>query len=324
MSTQSSKNDHDSLLRRWVAEAENTEVAEVDDRRLATFFRVCASIATRAYPCATQSDIEDEAMGIVCQALFDRASAGYDPTRNCFKPWCIAVLRNWATDLVRKRTRKRKPPRTSDIPDQTNGRPASEPDPSLDHTTIVEMAVSNDRLANEPDHRPERPRSVVTVEGISRWSQAFRQVLDGIAWRCEKKDIDYFAVLLLNLRLKIAARVFDVGFASPDEPAKYVASLLPWHPDEEQRLLSKSLPTLGQVWQALASDMNKPPTSKSLCVVVNQLAAEQGCSASLNDGCWRKWCERAREEAEKRTNPEQWQQYFESWLPQRARGDQEQ
>lgn len=290
MAGKPSQEEHDVLLRRLVAEAEGIPATEVAEAHLKAFFAECARIATKGCGRRIRVEIAGNAMGIVAQVVFDpRRKGRYDEARNTFRSWCIAVLRNQAIDLARR-----------------SGHCWLESD--AEKAPFAEAIGSKRNALGQLE----------IAEEIDRWSRDLRQVIDAIAWEPSGGSVDYFAAVLLQLRLGLWVSITRCDVSCDTTPAEAAEWLLPWHRHEEERALRRGLPAIGMVWIELAKRSDQPPNAEVLCETVNRLA---GDPRALSAPVWRQWCHRARKESQRRISPAEWQEWFARWFPQRSSVD---
>lgn len=173
---------------------------------------------------------------------------------------------------------------------------------------------------DEPEPQPEDESSV--GEDVLRG--AVRDILDEIAWAPEprRNAIDYFAVLLLHLRLSLAGRgrsswrrLARNGLLAHRSFAEFVAWCLEWRPEEAGRRFRPELPPLGELWSVLTPALELPPhlvTAETVCCTLTE-HLRPPAAVALDQ--WRKWLQRARDTAREEMGEEQWREYFAVWLP---------
>lgn len=149
-----------------------------------------------------------------------------------------------------------------------------------------------------------------------------RHVLDCVAWRPRSpRDVDYFAVFLLAMRLAIATRILRRFRGDSDSLrscgpfSELIEWCLPWHAQECDLRLRASLPTLAEIWFEMKSVLGEPPYVGQLCRVVTR-RADPG--EGLTPDRWYQWVRRAKRAAQEGIDPATWQPLFRPWLPERG------
>jgi hypothetical protein len=133
--------------------------------------------------------------------------------------------------------------------------------------------------------------------------------------------VDYFAVLLLHLRLAVAAKlsehIAERGQELPDAVSYLLARYVPWRGDEEDLRLKAEWPTLREVWSSLEEVLDRPPYRVSTAALCDVLTGLLGAGVAVTPDLWYQWLKRAKGMAKDRINPDDWDTFFAAWLPDR-------
>ena len=212
--------------------------------------RIAARAAAR-FPRPIRDDLVAEAPGRLWEAC-RRGRAAFRAGEGTFEGWFATVVRHLGLSRLRQTTPTRLGcPEGVRAPDAGQGAEA----------------------ADELRERLARLRSI-----LDRLSRA---EIDG--------SVDWYAVLLMHLRLALAGRVSRTwGGARPPhgEAAAQVARLLPWRPGESGRAFTPAAPPLGAVWDAVSPALDAPPYRIE--------AAPLCAAAALSSARWHQWAKRAR------------------------------
>lgn len=218
----------------------------------------------------------------------------FDPARGRFEDWCRVVLYRYALDVWRKS--RRGPVRPAVGGDEV-------------HAMLEAIADDDARDASE--------------DALARCREA-RRVLDRIAWP-PPRAVDYFAVLLLQLRVA-AARYLTQGALSQDAAWRadlplHVEWLLPWHPAEQQRPLKRDWPPLATCWESVRAALATPAARIDADALCRTIAACLPPAAQLTPDVWNQWVHRAKDQARTRVQDEAvWARCFARLLPDYQRG----
>jgi hypothetical protein len=220
--------------------------------------------------CADQQVRED----LVAQAFTHVASAlaRFDQGRGTFfRSWLQGVLTHLGQDLRRRRTRYVR--RHQVLPDNWDC-------PSLP----------------APDHEEESAQ-------LARNLGSMRAELDRCSWP-PSAGIDYFAVLLVLLRVELAnayRRAAGKSFLGPLAPT--IAAWLPWRQGEEDRLIRRNLPNLRLLWDFLAPRLETTSGRQALLAALNETTPGQ---PGVSYNALAQWCFRARKMAHERLGEKAW------------------
>lgn len=215
----------------------------------------------------------------------------FDPDLGRFEDWCRTVLHNYSIDLWRRSNRGPvKPAAGGDAPD----------------------AALQSAVAIAPDDRVD--------EAIEVFRQ-LRAVLDRIAWPASR-EVHYYAVLLLQLRLAVARRLTPEPLDGDDlwrsELPELIDWLVPWHPDENSACIKAGWPSLAELWSAYCGairDSGLRIEAPRLSQVVGRLLPPP---AQLTPDVWNHWVHRAKREARRRVQDDGvWTRCFNGLLPDR-------
>jgi hypothetical protein len=130
-----------------------------------------------------------------------------------------------------------------------------------------------------------------------RWRDQLREAVDSLESKWNRRAVDLHAVLLLQVRLRIARSVWRSrapNISPPTGEAATVAEgLLPWREQEMGRAIRDGAATLADTWARLRPLLDRPPhewTAKRIC------EAATG-STPVNAGEWGRWVYRVRQTA---------------------------
>ncbi|TVS20132.1 MAG: hypothetical protein EA424_05495 [Planctomycetaceae bacterium] len=219
----------------------------------------------------------------------------FQPERGDFENWCRTVLQHHAIDVWRKQERNPVQPAVG----------GQEKCLALHSATIDDAQEGS--------------------EAAEARCRQLRSVLNRIAWP-RSRAVDYFAVLLLQLRLA-AARHFTQDPLSQDrawrsELSAHVEWLLPWSPDEQQARLKSDWPPLATLWQAVSMGLGNPAVKIDAQLICRTVEPLLPAATQLTPDLWNHWVHRAKERARHEVqNPAVWEQCFCRLLPDYQRGD---
>jgi RNA polymerase sigma-70 factor (ECF subfamily) len=218
----------------------------------------------------------------------------FDPKKGTFRSWFWRVLRNRRIDFLRKRQRDR-----------------------------VRQA-SEARLDNEPDPAETSGQAREAAEAaLATLAKDRRSLLDRMSWtpESEKTQVDFFAVLLLKLRLATAdgiSGVLEDGEEPPDEMANLMAENWPWRKTEEGLRFKLSWPTLRKIWASLRADLNRPPYCVSIAALCEMQTKLLDGTLIVTRDLWYQWVKRAKKTAKCKIDPEDWEKFFSVWFAERG------
>lgn len=208
----------------------------------------------------------------------------FDPNKGSFNSWCQVILRNRYKDF-RRRTRR--------LPNL-----AEEEEDAIPDSSDSDCAYG---------------------EELQRRIRELREELDHLAsvFRAPQQ-VDYFAVLLLQLRLVMARmlRLHDLlSESSLGPPSDLIAWALPWRPGEASRSIRPVWASLGEVWEALREELDRPPYCIEAPGLCDILSRHTDGKALITADVWNQWVRRAKQQARSRVDPETWEQVFARFLP---------
>lgn len=190
-----------------------------------------------------------------------------------FKSWCQRVFRNQVIDRARKAARERVVPLGEYDPAECPRTDTQEPD------RFRMMMSQVQKIIEQLDWLPARPDAV-----------------------------DLFAVLLMELRLTLAARA-AAAFRSDTELlalqgglSGFVEQLLPWTTQQQNRCFKPGFPALEACWQACCEyweDTQGDSESRRMatidrgtfCRLVSELQQD---APDLSTDCWYQWVRRSK------------------------------
>jgi hypothetical protein len=133
-----------------------------------------------------------------------------------------------------------------------------------------------------------------------------RDDLDVCAWP-PSRAVDYYAVLLVLLRVEIAAVYRTLWPVSPPgDVADRAAVALPWRMAEEDRAFRPGLPNLAELWHRLAPRLDQ---NTGLQVVLEALTDPPPSGPLVSYTALGQWAHRAREMAQERLGPVAWREH---------------
>lgn len=205
----------------------------------------------------------------------------WDPSIATFKYWCKSILRNRRIDILRGLRRE-----------------------PVSHDALIDDEDTKE--AAEPVARPARDDAAPEMTGqISDHVKRLRGALDAAARHSSGRKrsrgaVDFYAVLLIHIRLALWARMVaseyasDPGLFGPG-PVDVVEDLVPWHPADRRRRIRPELPTVEEIWDQAASALKQqeipaPLTAEALCDMLHS-----HCPAvHVKPNTWQQWVSRAR------------------------------
>ncbi len=222
--------------------------------------------------------------------------ARFRPERAKFQTWAFRVLLNLGRDLYR---RSRGPARF------------------LSPAALVAL----------PRRTANRLAPPNALNELAAHFRVVREVLNEISWHPVEGRPDLFAVLLLRLRLGLAARVgtalgegallFDASVG------QFVTGSLPWTATEEGRACCAGLLPLGTVWSTLATHFCQSPYRATAEQVCRAVRGEGPGQPPVERARWATWSFRARTTARQSMEEATWQRYFAPWASGRESGSRE-
>lgn len=166
-------------------------------------------------------------------------------------------------------------------------------------------------LPAEPDLAPAAPPPVEPDEAaaeLARLLARLRRGLDRVAWT-PGRQVDYYAVLLLQLRLVLVERYHAGGGGSPGqsgECAAWAERALPWHPAEQARRIRPALPPLADLWQTLSPWLDEPLPRVTLLGRLNEAL---GAGSRIEHGTYGQWVYRCKAEARRQLDLADWHEH---------------
>ena len=172
------------------------------------------------------------------------------------------------------------------------------------------------------DLRRARQREARHLESLARRSAAgadaqeaaalleasFRRMradLDACAWP-PAREVDHFAVLLVLLRVKVAAvcrRLWPLS--PPGDVADRAAGAVPWRAVEEGRCFRQGLPSLGELWGRLAPRLDRAAGTPVVLEALNDPPPD----APVHYGALAQWAHRAQKMAQERLGEVAWRDH---------------
>jgi hypothetical protein len=224
-----------------------------------------ALVAARTIYDAPQlrQDLLDQSLNHVVERL-----PTFDPKRGSFQTWARVVLHRLGCNLRRSRARRK------------------------------EFTQENQQIEALPHRNVSGAEEA--IERLGACFIGLRAVLDARAWP-PSRQIDYYAVLLLQLRLELADLYrATCGERPQGEVAERVVVWLPWHTHEGIRCCRPGLPTLAAMWSALAPRLGERLGGlQEVVEIVNGMDDLAG-GMRLTYGTLTQWTFRARREAQER------------------------
>ena len=213
----------------------------------------------------------------------------YDPNRGSFQSWCAIVLYRHAVDLRRRNKRGAAPFPPGECEEKGAG--------------CLDRAAESDEFVDPLVDRMKRLRAA-----LKRLSLAFVPSPHGT---------DYFAVLLLKLRLAMAeqvnpADVLDVGGGRFVE---FLAWCLPWTGIEPARRFRAGWPPLSVIWNDLEGYLERPPHGLDGSALCERLSHLRG--AAITPDVWNHWVNRAKKVAQSSLPYDEWETLFARFFPDR-------
>jgi len=230
-------------------------------------------------------EFHTEALSFVWEQL--EINKKFEPHRGRFKSWCDTVLYHLHIEFLRKRSRWPACKLVGDLREK-----------------VADPSGASSEFGDELRSRMHRLR-----ETLDRISLHFNSTLGGV---------DYFAVLLLQLRLAISRCLIpqqDELELLPEKPAVLIAWVLPWRPVEQSRSFRAGWPMLQKVWEAIGEVLNRPPyriDAPELCGMLTRL---NGGSCEITAEVWNQWVRRAKKQTRACVDACTWEDEFSGFLP---------
>jgi DNA-directed RNA polymerase specialized sigma24 family protein len=242
--------------------------AEVQERAVRDLLPLLRRVAARAaapFPPSLRDELIGEAPARLWE-IANRVGSAYRPEHGAFESWFTAVVRNRGLSEMRRR-----------------------------------RGVPLDAVTEPSDRRGDAPTA---GDELAAHVGLLRRLLDGLGTAPRRRTIDWHAVLLLNLRQAVTARLSparEVG-PPPGEVASLTEGVVPWRPEEVGRAIKSATTPLGLVWDVLRPALDARPYR--LC------GADVAAALGVSRGRWSKWTTRARDEARRRVAPADWRRCF--------------
>jgi hypothetical protein len=134
--------------------------------------------------------------------------------------------------------------------------------------------------------------------------------------RARQQKTDYHAILLLELRLAMAARLRghrDALRKVGQSRSSISAARLPWTANEDKREIQPGWPPLTTIWGVLAEELDRSDNLLTDDDIVRQLTSLPGVSG-LTAVAWRQWRTRAIQAASEYLGAERWDRTVAGWL----------
>lgn len=272
-------------------------------RLLPCIERVALRVSQRFGQGVATYDLAESAPGI----LWLKASK-YNRDRGSFNGWAQTVLYNEARSRLRQAKKlvslswvvsdNWASPIGDDNDDETNvksrGTAAHDGEP-IDTRQSCEQEELGDLRHQYPQ--------------VETWLREIRNVLDRVGQRNTGAGVNYHAVMLLSLRLKLAAIM--AGAPEHTDQADYLAWCLPWRDHEETMTLRPGWPNLAVIWSAFREPLGQPPNVLSSAEACQGITKLLGGQATLALATWNQWVKRAKERLRSQMNDaEAWQRCF--------------
>jgi hypothetical protein len=233
------------------------------------------------YRHAVLPDFVGGAFGLLWQKLVD---GKYDWRKGSFEGWWRTVLSNLATSAWR--------------------------------STRVSVPLTQD---HEPVTAADRASTVAALDQLTEQLAQLRQALNELAPREElRSHVNYFAVLLLELRRAVVARLRsgkllpELGQLLPHwngfSDSRVIETLLPWHQAEEQLAFRKDLAALGEIWGRLRDLVDQPPHDLAADHVCAHIVARDG--NSITRDVWYNWKRHVKTKLGELGFPKKWDDLF--------------
>ncbi|MCS6849723.1 MAG: hypothetical protein NZ700_00970 [Gemmataceae bacterium] len=214
-----------------------------------------------------------DAVSLIWQKLDPVASGGqpkYDPAKGRFQSWAKRVIHNHLITLCRQ-------------------------------TKPSKAAKTDDELE---EHVPEPPNT--REEDVDIWDKRWEELLKllnrlGVDMKPTSQGTDYFAVLLLRLRLALAERIEEKQVKELQwheySFSDFLERLLPWSDADTERRFQSDWPTLREIWQDIKECFDQPPFSLDGRGLCQRLSALRGSPVAPD--LWHQWVRRAKTQAQK-------------------------
>lgn len=286
-------------LRALIVEARGDR-SEDDKASVRAFLVELSRRVGRSFSPAIRDELEPDAiLSLLAEKVNRFRSDG-----GAFVPWCHVVVQNHASTL--RRTLQR-----DGLGRTKTGSSGSSREIDLLQEKTTQF-LGNDGSLNEE------------LESIGERFQVLRLALNDVTWEPEgSRRVDYYAVLLLHLRMILAARLQRYTNDGNVLPmfcwSKFIEFCLPWRGGEGQRYFRPGEPSLADVWTGLASRIDASEDDIPLDLADELLGTMESLGSDrLTIDVWHQWTKRARDQVRTRLAPEAWDRAFASWFPYRG------
>lgn len=233
-------------------------------RELTRFITVRAGLVGRQFSPSVARTLEDDAVSFVYQRL-----PAFQSERGAFDSWVQVLLTNLGRDLRRKHR--------LDIADSRN-----------DNT--------------KPDDAENSDARADYSARIAELRQALNRL--GSVAEVAPNGNDYFAILLLELRLRMARRIAASVRAGMEMSASASSVIetfaLPWLPSESARRCRLAWETLETVWEAIRGALDRPPYWLGGHSMMELLAARFPNHQPVSEQQWGQWLHKTKTWLQKR------------------------
>jgi hypothetical protein len=282
-----------ALLHRFIAIEKGWESPIPPDHELVTAFLEDLS---RKAGHRTPASLGDWLQPAAIESLLVQKIANFDPRRGRFAAWCYVVVRNDAISKLRRLDKD-----------------------ALGHASTGQ---SGEKTADRLEFLESPERGALVEERFNEEINRIRGTLDGLA-TIPGREIDYFAVFLVQLRWTISERLrkslADWDLAVLGQRSELVEYCLPWNENESQRRFKQDWPAIGGIWKAMGVAMDRSDRPFSFDQFQKLLEASCDQAGNLTADLWHHWTKRAKVEARKHVPPEDWDRSFGRWFPDRGR-----
>jgi len=222
------------------------------------------------------------------ESLLAEKVTKYNPAEGGFRGWCVKVVRNNALDKVRHLNRD-----------------------ALGHTSTGIFLETKDARA-----------------GVTQGEEKLSEIVERVRGLCDlvakqpKGKIDYFSVLLVQIRWVVAERIrkglSEWELEGLGKPSEIVEFLLPWTEEESQRRFREGWPRIAEIWEAMAVVMTQTDRALSFTQFQELLEKRHPEAVDLRADVWHQWVRRAKKAAQSLIGPGDWDQCLGHLLPDRA------
>ncbi len=254
------------------------------------------SLLAKKYGHDLEATVNDWLAPDAIESVLAERITKYNPEKGKLLPWCATVVCNRAGDEMRHLER------------DALGHASAGKGTDKEHDTLDEM--KDTRAGVTPGE-----------EELSLIVEQVRRLCDQVADQ-PKGKIDYFAVLLVQIRWVVSERIrkglSEWELEGLGKRSEIVEFLLPWTEAESQRRFREGWPRIAEIWEAMAVVMEQTDQALSFTQFQELLEKRHSEAVDLRADVWHQWVRRAKKAAHSLVGAEDWEKCLGRLLPDRA------